>query len=62
MLHAAYVICPWCWQNIELTIDCSAGSAQIVEDCVVCCRPMSVNVHVGAPGELPEVEVTREAD
>lgn len=60
MLEEALITCPWCWQSFELTVDRSAGTAEYVEDCVVCCRPMSVKVRVGEPGEPIAVEVARE--
>lgn len=62
MLEETSITCPWCWQSFELTIDCSEGTAELVEDCVVCCRPMNVHVRVGAPGELLGVEVAREGE
>lgn len=38
--------CPYCGEPIELVVDASAGSAEYVEDCQVCCRPMQVSVAV----------------
>lgn len=40
------ITCPYCWQTISLLIDVSAGSQEYVEDCSVCCRPISVAVQV----------------
>jgi hypothetical protein len=62
MLEPARITCPWCWQTVQITVDCSAGSAQYVEDCQVCCRPMIVQVQVGAGGELLGTEVAREGE
>ncbi|MCH7507931.1 MAG: CPXCG motif-containing cysteine-rich protein [Proteobacteria bacterium] len=53
--------CPYCWEMIELTVDCSAGSQEYTEDCAVCCRPISVSIRIDADGN-PGVEVKREDD
>ncbi|WP_269620730.1 CPXCG motif-containing cysteine-rich protein [Zhongshania sp. BJYM1] len=34
--------CPYCGEAIELLVDASAGDDQYIEDCEVCCRPMSI--------------------
>ena len=62
MLQPAELTCPWCWQQNSLSVDCSAGDAQFVEDCTVCCRPMSIRTFVGNDGGLEGIEVTREND
>lgn len=49
------VECPYCGEPIELAIDASAGSAEYVEDCQVCCRPLQVSVEV--EGESLSVRV-----
>jgi hypothetical protein len=37
--------CPYCGEALELTVDESAGKHQsYIEDCVVCCRPIEVQV------------------
>lgn len=38
--------CPYCGEAIELVVDASAGAAEYVEDCPVCCRPMRVGLEV----------------
>lgn len=49
------VTCPYCGETVELAVDASAGSADYVEDCPVCCRPMQVRVEV--EGESLDVRV-----
>lgn len=49
------VECPYCGESIELIVDTSAGSADYVEDCHVCCRPMQV--HVEVQGDSASVRV-----
>ncbi|MFK8052232.1 MAG: CPXCG motif-containing cysteine-rich protein [Woeseiaceae bacterium] len=38
--------CPYCGEPIELFIDLSAGSADYIEDCQVCCRPMQIRFEI----------------
>jgi hypothetical protein len=40
--------CPYCGELIELVIDDSVEHQAYVEDCSVCCRPINVEVGVGA--------------
>jgi hypothetical protein len=46
----ASVQCPYCGEEIEITLDPGSGDAQeYVEDCEVCCNPwrVSVSYHEG---------------
>lgn len=61
MIELTEVTCPACWETIELTLDLSAGPQSYTEDCPVCCRPMSVHLHVGHGGDWA-VEVEPESD
>ena len=39
------VSCPYCGEQVEITLDPGSGShQQYVEDCYVCCRPWLVSV------------------
>jgi len=42
ILHAAG--CPYCGETIELVIDPSESGSTYIEDCSVCCRPISITV------------------
>jgi hypothetical protein len=53
------VNCPYCGEAIELVIDTSAGAADYVEDCPVCCRPNVIHVEIDEDGE-PRVWAERE--
>lgn len=44
--------CPYCGERIELAVDASGGDQQYVEDCQVCCRPISILVRVEEDGGL----------
>jgi transcription elongation factor Elf1 len=50
-LEAAY-ICDSCGEEIVVPVDISAGSHQdYVEDCPVCCHPMTLHVEINPDGE-----------
>ena len=53
------VQCPYCWETIDILIDCSVESQEYIEDCQVCCRPILLNVFVDEDG-LPRVTVRSE--
>jgi len=58
-LEQVEVACPYCGENIELLVDCSLEMQGYIEDCEVCCRPMTVNVVLEESG-LPIVTVFSE--
>lgn len=37
-------LCPYCNASISLLIDTSLAEQQYIEDCEVCCRPISVKL------------------
>lgn len=51
MLTYEDIECPYCGEWINLVLDTSAGPQQYIEDCQVCCRPISVNLDVDADGD-----------
>jgi hypothetical protein len=53
--------CPYCGEPLELLADPSAGEQDYVEDCEVCCRPMSVHLAVGPDG-LAQLTVRHEEE
>ena len=49
--RGATVVCPYCGEPVEMTLDPGGGSLQeYVEDCEVCCQPWKVNVRYGSDG------------
>lgn len=52
----AEVICPYCGETITLLLDLSVESQSYIEDCSVCCQPMTVSYGT-ADGELADVSV-----
>lgn len=51
MLPTVDVHCPYCGEPITLVVDDSAGAQRYIEDCQVCCRPITVMVSVDEGGE-----------
>ena len=45
------VTCPYCGENVEISLDPGSGSVQqYVEDCEVCCQPWRITVAYDATG------------
>ena len=40
--------CPYCGEPLEVAIDESVRRQEYIEDCQVCCRPMTLTVNVAA--------------
>ena len=51
MLPSQDVECPYCGEVISLVLDTSAGPQRYIEDCHVCCRPITVDLDVDADGD-----------
>ena len=60
-LQTEFIQCPYCGQQIEVIVDCSVGRQQYVEDCSVCCRPITLVV-VASPGVVESIEGRTEDD
>ena len=61
MLPSTTITCPYCGEAIELLVDDSAGGQQYIEDCQVCCRPITITVTIDEAGE-PHVDAMAEDD
>ncbi|OQK16183.1 hypothetical protein AU255_13865 [Methyloprofundus sedimenti] len=44
--------CPYCGESIDILIDCSETHQNYIEDCPVCCQPITVDVTVSHEGEI----------
>jgi Cysteine-rich CPXCG len=57
---AAAVVCPYCGEPSEISLDPSGGTVQdYVEDCQVCCQPWRVHVRWRRTGRADvDVETT----
>lgn len=58
-LETVEIECPYCGESIEVVIDCSVGNQKYIEDCEVCCRPITLNILLNEEQE-PIVDVSRE--
>ena len=61
MLPSAVIQCPYCGESIEILLDASAGGQAYIEDCQVCCRPISIDVSF-EEDDTPLVAVSAEND
>jgi len=61
MLTPHAIDCPYCGESIEILLDASIPRQQYIEDCQVCCRPITLTVDVDDDGE-PQVRATSEND
>jgi hypothetical protein len=50
------IICPHCGEAFSLQIDTSLSEQSLIEDCSVCCRPISLTIRC-QPGEIVECSV-----
>lgn len=44
--QARDIDCPYCGEEIEILLDPSVESQQYIEDCQVCCRPITMKIEV----------------
>jgi hypothetical protein len=51
--------CPHCGQTFPLEVDTSVEEQIFVEDCNICCRPMTLTIH-SEPGTLLDVTISDE--
>ena len=58
-LETAFIQCPYCWEQIEVVVDCSIRSQEYIEDCSVCCRPIVITA-VTSHGEAVSIEARAE--
>lgn len=56
LLQGHDATCPHCWETINLTLDLSEPQQSYIEDCPVCCKPMTVS-YSAADGEITELRI-----
>lgn len=52
------IVCPYCFERIEVLLDASAGDQSYIEDCRVCCRPIEFRLRLA--GDDVDLEVRRD--
>jgi len=58
LLQTHELYCPYCGEPIQIVVDCSIPAQEYIEDCQVCCRPISL--HVAVEGDEVEIHATNE--
>ena len=59
LLKSVSLECPYCGETIEVLIDCTVLLQKYIEDCQVCCKPISISVSV-EDDDIPQVEARQE--
>jgi hypothetical protein len=62
MLNDMRIECPYCGEEFDTLVDCSAGSQQYIEDCPVCCNPIEFQAEVDGEGNLTTLTTRRDDD
>jgi len=57
----AGILCPYCGEAFEILVDTTIAGQHCIEDCQVCCRPITLHIRIDADG-WPEVTTRREDD
>ena len=52
MLTPHTIDCPYCGEPVEILLDASIPSQQYIEDCQVCCRPITLTVDADDDGAI----------
>ncbi len=53
------IACPYCGESYGVLIDLSAGSQSYVQDCEVCCQPITLNLLVDQNNEFVSLKTER---
>jgi hypothetical protein len=53
------VNCPFCGETFTIVVDCSVDSQIYIEDCFICCRPITFQVHC-SDGDVSSIQADRE--
>lgn len=56
-----FFTCPYCWQEVSMLVDLSAGGQTYIEDCENCCNPIEISYRV-AVGMIIVFEARRADD
>ena len=59
-IESESILCPYCGESFEITVDTSAGQQSYIEDCYVCCRPITIDIITNEQGELTSINVKHE--
>jgi hypothetical protein len=60
VIDSVFVRCPYCGERFEAIADASGGDAEYIEDCPVCCRPITIRLDTDANGNLRGLDTDRD--
>ena len=60
MIDSTFVRCPYCGERFEAIVDASGGASDYVEDCPVCCRPITFRIDADDEGNVLGVGANRD--
>ena len=55
-VEPAHIRCPYCGERLEIIVDSSVRRQEYIEDCQVCCKPISLSICMSDEGQ-PSIEV-----
>lgn len=58
LLQTHNLNCPYCGETIQIVIDCSISEQEYIDDCQVCCRPISIFITI--EGDAVQLQVAHE--
>ena len=59
LIAQADITCPYCGEEFALEVDTSQSEQTLIEDCTVCCRPISLTIQC-RPGMIVDLSNTLE--
>ena len=60
MLDSVFITCPYCGERFEALVDASDGDAEYIEDCQVCCRPITLRLSAAGDGDGSKLDAARD--
>ena len=60
MIDSVFLRCPWCGERFEALADASGGDTEYVEDCPVCCRPITFRLDADDEGRVRGLDAERD--
>lgn len=60
MFDTVRLTCPFCGERFEAVVDASGGDADYIEDCPVCCRPITMRLRTDSDGDVAGLDADRD--
>ncbi|WP_053981053.1 CPXCG motif-containing cysteine-rich protein [Marinagarivorans algicola] len=51
-LNEEHISCPYCGECLSVLIDSQDAAQEYIEDCQVCCRPITFLIHESINGDI----------